>query len=469
MKNLQKWLLAVLLLLGFAARGKAAEIFKNDDLDFSIGGRIQELGEMELVTDDAIRNHYRIYLWNAEDRLYSNGTFKGFKWNFEASFGGEDIANGTNGSFNLLDANVDVPIIPDMIYVKVGQFKDAANLESATYEGSQLFTEKSPHFNLFFNEGYDTGVALWGRLGNLDGAAGMVQGAPNLPQRYLPELVNFPIPMFARVGFSDGIQDDFFKPQQTGFAKPDKLQWAVHLEGFAAADSNAGHSNLFGQIGGGLATFNDNSYYGNVLTSSKFNPYLSVAGQNPVTAFYGQAGLDFQVRTPMGDTTFTLSGQAMLGHYDMTVPSFTIPNTTPGKINGVNAVPGSKYALNIGGGELIASVGDNPWEIAGRFVVVVPDDNLRGTANDGTTYRSIFVNSNPIYEVTLPSITWHMNEQTKLVAETMFMFDTVESQDTDGNYVVAEMPGSATGTTYRAPNIRAGFVPVGRMMFQFSF
>ncbi|HUO57763.1 MAG TPA: hypothetical protein VMV05_06255, partial [bacterium] len=93
MKNLQKWVLAVLLLLGFAARGKAAEIFKNDDLDLSVGGRIQEMGEMELVTDDAVRNHFRVYLWNVEDRLFTSGTFKDFKWAFETSFGGESIAN----------------------------------------------------------------------------------------------------------------------------------------------------------------------------------------------------------------------------------------------------------------------------------------------------------------------------------------------------------------------------------------
>jgi hypothetical protein len=125
--------------------------------------------------------------------------------------------------------------------------------------------------------------------------------------------------------------------------------------------------------------------------------------------------------------------------------------------------------LNIGGGELIASVGDNPWEIAGRLAVVVPDDSLKGTSTNAATYRSIFVNSSPMVEVTFPSITWHMNENAKLVAETMFMFDQPEAQDTDGNYVVAEMPGSATGTSYRAPNIRAGFIPIGRMMFQFQY
>ena len=474
MKNLQKWAFALLLLLGFAARGKAAEVFKTDDLDLFIGGRIQEMGEMELVTDDTVRNHFRVYMWNIEDRLFTNGTYKGFKWNFEASFGGEAIANGTNGSFNLYDASADVPIIPDLIYAKVGQFRNPVSYFNGVYEGNMLFTEKSPYFNLFFNEGFDTGVALWGHLGNLEGAAGLVQGAPNLPQRYLPEIANVPLPTFIRVGFNDGISDDPFHQKEVGFTKPDKTQFAAHAFGFFAADSNAGHGDLFSQIGGGLATFSDNSNYGDILTSSKFNYFLGIqGGSNPVSQTYYQAGLDFQYRSPMGDTVFTFGGVAMIAHYDMTVNAPIAGGGALGKvdINGVYSTPavGSKFALNIGGGELFASVGDDPWVVAGRLTVVVPDDGMKGTTNNGTTYRPIFVNNNPIVELTLPAITLKMNDSAKLVAETMFIFNGTETQDVDGNYVLAEQPGTATSTTYRAPNIQAGFVPIGRMMFQFQY
>lgn len=470
MRKLWKWMLAATFLMGFTAHGKAAEIFKNDDLDLSVGGRIQELGEMELVTDDTVRNHFRVYMWNVNDRLFTSGSYKDVKWNFEASFGGEAIANGTNGSLDLLDASVDLPLIPDMIYVKVGQFKDPASRFNGIYEGDMLFTEKDPMFNLFFNEGFETGVALYGHLGNLDGQAGMVQGAPNLPQRYLPEIANLPLPMFLRVGFNDGIDDDPFHAKETGFTKPDKLQVAVHAMGYVAADSNAGHGDLFGQMGGGLSTFSANSYYGNVLLSKTFNQYLGVQGSsNPVSQNYYQAGLDFQVRSPMGDTTFTLSGQAMIGHYDMTVNAPITLGGALGKVNNQNVTVGSAYALNIGGGILTASIGDKPFELAGRVSVVIPDDGMKGTSTNGTTYRSIFVNSNPIWDVTFPSITWHMNDNTKLVAETMFLLNATESQDVDGNYTLAEQPATATGTTYRAPNIQAGVVPIGRMMFQFQY
>lgn len=473
MKNLQKWVPAVLMLLGFATQGRAAEIFKNDDLDLSLGGRIQVMGEMDNISDDVPRDHFRIYLWDEEDRLFTSGSFKGYKWNFEVAFGGEAI-NSSNNQLNLLDASVDIPIIQDLITMKAGQFKVPGNLESAIYEGSQLFTEKSPIFNLFFNQGYDTGVAFYGHLGNLDGQVGLVQGGPDVIQRYLPEIVNFPVPIFARVGFNDGIADDPFHPMQTGFAKPDKLQVAIHATGYMAADSNAGHSEDLGLGGGYLSTFNANSEYGNVLISSVFNPFLGAAGVAPVSATYIQAGGDFQVRAPLADTMFTLTGQAMIGHYDMTVPT-AIPYETMPTILGQKEVPGAKYALNIGGGEVIASVGDNPWEIAGRFAMVIPDAGLQGAYTirnaNGTTgptkYAPIF-GSDPIYEITLPSIVLHVNNDVKLVAETMWMFNTPQVHSDDGIYLVSEMPGSAT-SGINAPDDRLAFVPVGRLQFQFQY
>ena len=474
MKSLWKWMLAVAFLAGLVPHARAAEIFKNDDLDLSFGGRVQVMGDAELVTDDYIREHFRVYLWDEEDRLFTSGSYQGYKWNFEVAFGGEAINSGNN-QLNLLDASADIPIIPDMITFKLGQFKVPGNLESAIYEGNQLFSEKSPIFNLFFNQGYDTGVALYGHLGNLDGQAGLVQGGPDVIQRYLPEILNFPTPMFLRVGYNDGITDDPFHPMQTGFAKPDKLQFAIHATGYLAADSNAGHSEDLGLGGGYLATFNANSQYGNVLISSVFNPYLGAAGVAPVSALYYQAGADFQVRTPLADTTFTLTGQAMIGHYNATVPA-AMTYELPVSILGKPEVPGTQYAINIGGGELIASVGDKPWEVAGRFAMVIPDTNMVGTwvkRNPNgtaavTNTAPIFVNSDPIYELTFPSITLHVNNDVKLVAETMYMINSPEVNSDDGIYLLAEMPGSAN-SGINGPNFRCNVVPVGRMQFQYQF
>jgi len=526
MKTFQKALMAALLLLGFLPRAHAAEIFKNDDLDFNLGGRIQVVGDAELVTDDPVRDHMRLFLWDESDRLFTTGNYQGYKWDFEVEFGGETPGT-SNGTLNLFDANVDIPLIPDMATLKVGQFKVPGNLESADYEGNLLFTEKSPIFNLFFNQGYDTGVALYGHIGNLDGQAGLVQGGPDLPQRYLPEVLNFPTPFFVRIGY-DEIQDDPFHPKQTGFDKPKNSQFAFHLTGYYSADQNAGHSEDFGLGGGYLSTFNANNVlYGNVLNSSVFNPYETVAGVAPVTADLWQFGFDFQYRTPLADTMLTLQGQAMAAGYNMTVPLGVPYETAPAVLPGdksvlsgtLSSLPGTQYNINIGGAEIMASVGDKPWEIAGRFDMVIPDINELGTyvqrntngsqttttpvtvitQNPVTTagpvtvgyatpvttikagtaityYAPVFTNSDPIYEVTFPSITYHFNNDCKLIAETLFMFNTPAVQSDDGTYLIAEMPGSADSGIGQAPlgpangaNFRIGFVPMGRMMFQMQF
>jgi hypothetical protein len=455
MKNFKKLALGAVLLAGLPIRGHSAEIFQNDDLTLSLGGRFQELGELELVTNDPTREHTRIYLFNVEDRLTSSGDYKGYKWNFELGLGGEAI-NSSNNQINLKDFNVDIPVIPDMVYVKAGQFKVPSNLESAVYEGSQLFTEKSLIYNMFFNTGYDNGLSLYGQMGQLDFAGGVLSGAPNLPQRYLPETFNFPPLMFLRIGIDDGITKDPFHQSQTGFDKPAKTEFALHLNGMYEMDSNAGHSTDLALQSGYTGAFDANGDYGNMMLYGAWNPFLGKTAANfgPVHAQYWTASLDTQARAPLGDTTLTLTAQANLSHFDAWA-------FAPMVINGQTVTSGR---INIGGAEVIASVGDNPFEIAGRFALVVPDNSFRVTPTAGTVYPSI-TGSKLLYELTLPSITWHMNSNAKLVAEALWMINAPETLGNDGMYVLAEMPNqvAATGMT------SISLVPAGRMMFQFSF
>src|SRR5690242_18242402 len=122
MRNFGKWLGMLAMLLGLVSQGKAAEIFKSDDLDLFIGGRMKAMGQMSLVEEDQVRNQGRIYLFQLENRLFANGTYKDYKFNFEVGFGGEAI-NSSNNQLNLKEFSADIPIIPDMGYFKVGQFK----------------------------------------------------------------------------------------------------------------------------------------------------------------------------------------------------------------------------------------------------------------------------------------------------------------------------------------------------------
>ncbi|HVM31517.1 MAG TPA: porin [bacterium] len=454
MKNLKKLALGAVLLAGLPLRGHSAEIFKNDDLDLFVGGRLQSLGELSYTADDSIRDKMRIYLFNPESRLMTSGDFKGYKWNFEVAFGGEAI-NSSNNQLNLKEFNVDIPLIQDMAYVKVGQFKVPTNLESAVYDGNQLFTEKSLLYNMFFNTGYDNGLSLYGHLGQMDFAGGVLSGAPNLPQRYLPEIFQFPPLTFLRVGFNDGITSDPFHQLATGFTKPTQTQFAAHVNGMFVNDSNAGHSTDQSLESGYTGTFSANGDYGNMMLYTLWNPYLGKTAANfgAVNAQYWTASLDTQLRAPLGDTTLTLSAQ-------VNVSQFTAKGFAPVTINGVAKTSGS---INIGGGEVTASVGDNPFELAGRFAVVVPDKAFQANTA-GTTYATL-TGSQPIYELTLPSITWHLNEDVKLVGEALWMINTPEVLSNDGLYLLSEMPSQAASGTVKTGSL----VPAGRMMFQFQF
>src|SRR5579863_5817859 len=135
MENFKKWMMALVMLLGFTAQGKGAEIFKNDDLTLNVGGRFQELGELDYVSDETVRDKTQVYLFDVENRLMFSGDYKGYLFHFEEALGGEDI-NSSNNNLGLLEYNADIPLVPDLAYVKVGQFKVPSNLESAYYEGN---------------------------------------------------------------------------------------------------------------------------------------------------------------------------------------------------------------------------------------------------------------------------------------------------------------------------------------------
>jgi len=460
MRNFGKWMGMLAVLLGLAAQGKAAEIFRNDDLSLSLGGRFKTMGQLSLVEEDQIRNQGRIYLFQLENRLFANGIYKDYRFNFEVGFGGEAI-NSSNNQLNLKEFAADIPIIPDMGYFKVGQFKVPTLLESAVYEGNRRFTTASPVYNMFFNTGYDMGVALFGKLGQFDAAGGVLSGAPNLPQRYLPEIFNFPPLTFVRLGISDGVdQLDPFHQKGDLTGKAETTAFAVHVNGMFIQDSNAGHSTDLALQSGYNTTFSANGDYANVVLTSAWNPYLGLTLPNfgKVTATYALGALDFQVRTPAFGTTLEVVGQAV-------VSKFTAENFAPVTILGV---PTTQGEVNIGGASIQASLGDTDWILSGRFAMVIPDSAFKYkiAANN---YSGPLTGSDPIYEVTFPSITWHMNENVKLVADALWHIDTPIVQTNDGPMILSEMPSQVSNATLVNPVYRAELVPAGRLMFQFSF
>ena len=90
MKNLMKWasMLTVLFGLVSVAQSHALDVVNTDNLQMSVGGLIQAMGEMEYVSNDSVSNQFRIYLWNVADQLYTSGAYNGFDWRLATTYGG---------------------------------------------------------------------------------------------------------------------------------------------------------------------------------------------------------------------------------------------------------------------------------------------------------------------------------------------------------------------------------------------
>ena len=261
-------------------------------------------------------------------------------------------------------------------------------------------------------------------------------------------------------------------------------------------DSNAGHSDDLALESSYLTTFSANGPFGNAMVTSLFNPFLGANGINPVNDQYWDASVDFEYRAPVGDTVFTLQGEAIIAQYTSVLPNGAVINELLPGNSTVNGVPtaGSSFhpvnneSLNIGGAELQASIGDNPWILAGRFAMVIPDSNMVGTYSytaivGGVSRTYAFgqsLSSTPIFEITLPSITWKMNEDVKLVAEAQWLINEPEatsnshatpgtagySASGDGTYLLTQMPSQ-----FAAANVSTSgsIIPVGNMMLQLQF
>jgi hypothetical protein len=225
---------------------------------------------------------------------------------------------------------------------------------------------------------------------------------------------------------------------------------AIHANFLGGHDSNAGHSTVFGLQNSATGKYSYNSDAGNMLLYTLWNPYLGKKkADGTVGATYWQAGLDAQFRAPVGDTALSLQVQATVAQFY----AYFAPVTINGEVVG-------EGSINIGGGLVSAAIGHEPWQIAARFAVVVPDNAF--TAGGGP-----ITGSDPILELTLPSITFHLNENAKLVADAIWMIDTPYRVADNGTILLAEMPSQAGSTP--GTNLRTDLAPVGRMMFQYTY
>lgn len=486
--------LALALVLAPVA-AKAVEIYNKDGNTLDLGARFQLQGEAEDVVNGSIngtfgvagnpngpsRDYFRIFLFQPENRLKLTGNLDGVGFKFENAMGGEGFA-GSNNLYDLLELSADIPV-NDNVRVVAGLSKLPNSNASASYEENMLFTSHSELFNMFFNMGYDNTLMLKTQFGPVDFLLGTAAGVPNLPQRYLPETLEMTPPVYTRFGIGN-IKDDPTRFLEEGFDPQDgKTQWAIHANGYYVADSNAGHSTLLGNGSAQAEAPKGPFVNGNMMLSKDYNPFMGftsgTSSLGRVYANYWNASLDAEYRLAVGKQWFVAGGQYSVAQYTNTYMSGA------GEEPIINGVARNFGQITAQGAELYAGLEDDKWSIAVRGDVLLPDPQMgytvygNGTSTGPTnvgTFTSAF-NADPTYSIVFPSLAWKFNKYLKLTAELEHNFNVAEAVDTDGVYLLQEVPiestlgtqaNAAQKTTYD-PIMHAVYVPVGRMQLQFAF
>lgn len=500
-------------LLALAGSARAVQVYKTEDTSVNVGLRMQLLGTLEYAsnpdfvaatqltytagddsTGNSNRDYTRIFLFQKQNRLTLDADLQGTIVKFEAPFGAEAYT-GSNNLYTLHELSAEIPA-GDHVSIVAGLSKMPWNVASATYDATSLFTGRSELFNLFFNAGYDTTVFAKSHFGDFDAILGVEQGAPNLAQRYIPEGLVLPVPIFARIGYGT-LKEDPARFRQMDFGKLDETKWAIHANGMWAADSGAGHGTLFSQMGSQAELSKGPFETGNFLFQKGFNPlvgYTTGPGglSKPDNQFW-TASVDTQIRIPSGENNAWVAGaqwnvaQYIAKGMDAYKPGSTgdkpkqtnpaLPNYNPQEKNQPTIYrDGKRYDMNYGqvtvqGAEAYFGYVAPTWAAALRVDVLLPDP-LLGTAGTGTAAGkngvSIF-NSDPVWEITFPSLSYKINSFTKLVAETEFTYNAPEAVDTDGIYQLKTVPVEYSLITAPDRIDHEWLTGKGRLMLQVAF
>jgi len=495
-------LIAAGLALGMAlgaGTARAVEVYKSDNANVDIGLRMQLQGNLEYTsnsafvaatqltytagddsTGNASRDQVRVLMFQKQNRLTLDGSLDGVKVKFDAPFGA-DAYSGSNNLYNLyeLSAEFNVPLLGEEASVVAGLARMPWNISSATGDKDSLFTDRSELNNLFFNAGYDTTVFLKQRLGLLDYAFGVEQGAANLPQRFIPEGLNLPVPMFLRVGVGN-LKEDSSRFRQMNFGKIEETQWAMHANAFWAKDSQAGHGALFSQMGSQAELSKGPFINGNYIFQKGFNPFAGYntgpGGLADPDNEYWYASVDAQFRLPMGDAALVFGGQYAVNQYvakgmnSLKAGSLTQYNRPILYRDGVKTEYNFAQLTNQGGEIYVGYVAEN-WAVAARVDMLIAD-KLMGTAGSGLTAATMgtsFFGDLPVYEITFPAITYKLNSYTKFIAESEFTVNSPEFVDTNGVYQLKTVPMEYSVVNNQNPVMHNSTVAKARLMCQVAF
>jgi hypothetical protein len=470
--------LALALALSPAA-AQAVEVFKSENSSLDLGARMQLLGTFRNSTSTDFvpnaaggtnRDHTEIFLFQNQNRLKLSGDLEGVLFKFENAMGSEAYP-GSNNLYTLYEMNAEIPLgFLENTSVVAGLLRRPESVRDAYFDEDLLFAGESELSNLFFNAGYDTGVYLKTRQGSVDALLGVVQGVGNLPERYIPEKLNLPVPAIVRVGYGN-IEDAPDRMKQV--AQAEEAQWRVGAGGFWLADSNAGHGTLFGQMATQAEATKGPFVNGNYMFSKLYNPFLALGtynekgGQGPVDAQFWQANVNAMTRVPLGEATLVAGAQWEVAQF-VVKGLYNRPQTPANPAGGVQ-INGQEYTygqLTVQGGEAYAGYVADKWWAAGRVSVMVPDalmGNYTGTSLT-VTGKSTF-QDNTLWEITFPALGYKLNSFVTLTAELEHNLNAIETIDTNGEYQLKTVPTTANLATkkYQAYQVN------GRLQLQVAF
>lgn len=418
----------------FSSILSASEMKK--DSSPTVGGRIQVLGVGEHLRDDAADDN-RLFLFVKQARLNVGGQKGRLKYYFEMGFAGEEesvVAPNPGVAMNLLDLNVDWAL-GERSFVKLGQFKVPYSRERITDSGYMQFDSRSVQ-NLAFRASRDVGLAFHSYPGDFAYTLGVFTGGGrDIPERYLPEQLGFPM-VVLRAGWNQGYDDDIFTTKQTKL-DTDHTESGVFFNGLYIKDSLIGHSTVL----------NVKLAEKSLLTSSSWNPYIGQTPHEKGTLW--QVGLDAAFRAPHSWGIF--SSEAELNY--------------------------AKYFNNYGelkvfGGRAQASCLLSPFETSLRYAFLLPDKFAYAYTDTTTSTRTSreITGRKPIHEVT-PAISYFFKaENAKLLLDFPILIQMpVAIEKGVGSYVLFEQIDQTSILSKSTGQVERQNVFEARLMFQMMF
>ncbi|MFN3430739.1 MAG: hypothetical protein ACK46X_12375 [Candidatus Sericytochromatia bacterium] len=435
-------LASTLLIAGLAAPAVAQSAVEADSAtQVRVGGRLQLMGLAEWLQQEQFRSQGRVFAFLKQSRLDVSASVGEYDFYSQLALGGEDVYTN-NVNLTLLDMFATGPLL-DVATWRLGQFRVPYGRELMTNGGNMAFWDRSIT-SPFFQMGRDVGAALEGDVGPANVIGGVfLGGGRDVPQRYLPEILGIPL-VAARVTFGD-LEEDTFNLSQHAGLDADRTRQGVGFSGFFTRDSRVGHSTVLNV---------KNSFEKNLLLSAGWNPYIGkkdpATGEAPQGQFW-QAGVDYAARTPFHNGTLTGEAELNYGNFANTF--------------------GSLGAL---GGRSQVGFHRNPYEVALRYALVVPDARMAATnATAGPSLgqtTAITPDGSPIQELT-PAFTYFLNgDKLKLVVDLPILINApIVTENKIGSYNMINQPDQTGLLTNPANTLSRQVVFQLRAGVQYAF